>query len=111
MNAAERLWRGIARRDWEAVRAQFHSSATIERLGGQDSGARLDVEELIAAHRVAAARDDFDVEVLHTLTDGQFCVIEARAGDNRCAGIYDLHVGRIAAATEYWAYGSSSRSS
>ena len=27
MNAAERLWRGLARHDWEAVRAQFHPSA------------------------------------------------------------------------------------
>jgi hypothetical protein len=90
------------------VRAQFHASARIERPATHTS---VGVDDLIAGHRVQAARDDFDVEVVHTLTDGQFCVIEARAGDDRCAGIYDLHVGRIAAATEYWAYSSSSRSS
>jgi ketosteroid isomerase-like protein len=105
MNSAERLWRGIARRDWDAVRAQFHSSATIERLSGPDSHTSVGVDELIAAYRADAARGDGDgdVEVLHALTDGRFCVIEARAGDRRCAGIYDLHDGRIAGATEYWA--------
>jgi ketosteroid isomerase-like protein len=103
MNSAERLWRGIARRDWDAVRAQFHQAATIERLSGPDSHTSVGVDDLIAAYRVDAARGDVEVEVLHALTDGRFCVIEARAGDRRCAGIYDLHDGRIAAATEYWA--------
>jgi len=56
MNAAERLWRGLARRDWEAVRAQFHPSAIIERAG---AGTRQDVDEYIAAHRVEAARGDY----------------------------------------------------
>jgi hypothetical protein len=100
MNAAERLWRGIAGRDWEAVRAQFHSSATIERPA---THTRIGVDELIAAHRVDAARGEVEVEVLRALTDGRYSVIEARAGDRRCAGIYDLHDGRIASATEYWA--------
>jgi ketosteroid isomerase-like protein len=99
MNAPERLWRGIARRDWEAVRAQFHPSAVIER---PVTGTRLDVEEFIAEHRVDAAKADGDVEVLRSVADGKTSVIEARAGRARCAGIYDLHDGRIAGATEYW---------
>jgi len=41
--------------------------------------------------------------VLRSLSDGTACVIEARVGDARCAGIYDLHEGRIAGAVEYWA--------
>jgi hypothetical protein len=100
MNAAERLWRGLARRDWEAVRAQFHPSAVVERAG---SNTRQDVDEYIAAHRVEAARGDSEIEVLRSVVDGRAQVIEARMGDRRVAGIYDLHEGRIAGAIEYWA--------
>jgi hypothetical protein len=145
MNAAERLWRGLARRDWEAVRAQFHPSAVIERAGdgerlgveeylaehrvaagrGEEGeievlrsvvdgksavieragdGERLGVEEYLAEHRVAAGRgEEGEIEVLRSVVDGKSAVIEARAGDRRCAGIYDLHDGRIAGAIEYWA--------
>ena len=100
MNAAERLWRGLARRDWEAVRAQFHPSAIIERAG---AGTRQDVDEYIAAHRVEAARGDDEIEVLRSVVDGRAQVIEARVGERRVVGIYDLHDGRIAGAIEYWA--------
>jgi hypothetical protein len=100
MNAAERLWRGLARRDWEAVRAQFHPSAIVERAG---TGTRQDVDEYIAAHRVEAARGDDEIEVLRSVVDGRAQVIEARVGERRVAGIYDLHDGRIAGAIEYWA--------
>jgi hypothetical protein len=100
MNAAERLWRGLARRDWEAVRAQFHPSAVVERAG---TGTRQDVDEYIAAHRVEAARGDDEIEVLRSVVDGRAQVIEARMGERRVAGIYDLHDGRIAGALEYWA--------
>ena len=100
MNAAERLWRGLARHDWEAVRAQFHASATIERAG---AGTRQDVDEYVAAHRVAAARGEGEIEVLRSVVDGKTAVIEARVGDRRCAAIYDVHDGRIAGAVEYWA--------
>ena len=100
MNAAERLWRGLARHDWEAVRAQFHPSAVIERAG---DGAQLGVEEYLAEHRVAAGRGEEDeIEVLRSVVDGKAAVIEARVGERRCAGIYDLHDGRIAGAVEYW---------
>jgi hypothetical protein len=100
MNAAERLWRGLARRDWEAVRAQFHPSAVVERAG---TGMRQDVDEYVAAHRIEAARGDEEIEVVRSVVDGKAAVIEARVGERRCAGIYDLHDGRIAGATEYWA--------
>jgi SnoaL-like domain len=100
MNAAERLWRGLARRDWEAVRAQFHSSAVIQHAG---TGARLDVDEFVAAQRVEAARGEGEIEVLRSVVDGKTAVIEARVGDRRCAAIYDVHDGRIAGAIEYWA--------
>jgi hypothetical protein len=100
MNAPERLWRGIARRDWEAVRAQFHGSARIER---PVTGTTLDVDELVAEHREQVAGSGGEVEVLQSVNDGKTHVIEARVGAARCAGIYDVHDGRIAGATEYWA--------
>jgi hypothetical protein len=103
MNAPERLWRALAQRDWPRVRSQFHRSAVIERVGGHGSGERLDLEEFVADHRERAARGDFDIEVLRSLNaGGTIIVIEARAGSARCAGIYDLHDGRIAGAVEYW---------
>ena len=43
------------------------------------------------------------LEVRRSVVDGKTAVIEARVGDRRCAGIYDLHDGRIAGAVEYWA--------
>jgi limonene-1,2-epoxide hydrolase len=100
MNAAERVWRALARRDWEGVRAQFHASAIVERAG---TGTSQDVDEYIAAHRVEAARDGDEIEVLRSVVDGRAQVIEARVGDRRVAGIYDLQDGRIAGAIEYWA--------
>jgi len=100
MNAAERLWRGLRRHDWEAVRAQFHPSAVIEDAG---SGSRRDVDEFIATQRVEAARGEREIEVLRSVVDGKTAVIEARVGDRRCAAIYDVHDGRIAGAVEYWA--------
>jgi SnoaL-like domain len=100
VNAAERLWRGLGRHDWEAVRAQFHASAIVER---PVTGERLGVDEYVAAHREAAARGEGEIEVLRTLADGRGEVVEARVGQGRCAGIYDLHDGRIAGAVEYWA--------
>ena len=100
MNAADRLWRALARRDWEGVRAQFHAAAIVEHAGADT---RQDVDEFIAAHRVAAARGEDEIEVLRSLVDGKGAVIEARVGDRRCAAIYDLHDGRIAGAVEYWA--------
>jgi SnoaL-like protein len=100
MNAAERLWRGLRRHDWEAVRAQFHPSAVIEDAG---SGVRRDVDEFIATQRVEVARGEGEIEVLRCVVDGKTAVIEARVGDRRCAAIYDVHDGRIAGAVEYWA--------
>jgi hypothetical protein len=100
MNAPERMWRALAKRDWGAVRPQFHRSAIIERPA---AGERLTVDEFIADHREHAARGDFEIHVLRSLNaEGTTIVIEARAGGARCAGLYDLHDGRIAGAVEYW---------
>jgi hypothetical protein len=99
MNAVERLWRALAHRDWNAVRAQFHPSAVVQR---PSSGTRLGVDDLVADHREHAARGDFEVHVLRTLNAGTTIVVEARVGAARCAGLYDLRDARIAGAVEYW---------
>jgi hypothetical protein len=100
MNAPERMWRALAQRDWPGVRSQFHRTAIVERPA---AGGRLDPDEFVADHREHAARGDFEIEVLRSLNaGGTIIVIEARAGGARCAGIYDLHDGRIAGAVEYW---------
>jgi hypothetical protein len=100
MNAPERMWRALAQRDWPGVRSQFHRTAIVER---PSAGDRLDPDEFVADHREHAARGDFEIEVLRSLNaGGAIIVIEARAGGARCAGIYDLHDGRIAGAVEYW---------
>ncbi|HEX7297831.1 MAG TPA: nuclear transport factor 2 family protein [Solirubrobacteraceae bacterium] len=99
MNAAERLWRALGRRDWDGARAQFHPAAVVER---PSSASSLDVDELIADHREHAARGDFDVHVIRCLSAGTTIVIEARVGSARCAGLYDLHEAKIAGAVEYW---------
>jgi hypothetical protein len=102
VNAAERLWRALGRGDWEAARAQFHTTAAIEIVRGGESETRIDVAEYVADHREHAARG-LTVEVLRTLSGaGNLVAVEARAGTARCAGFYDLHEGRIARATEYW---------
>jgi SnoaL-like protein len=97
MNAAERLWRALAARDWEAARSQFRLGAVVE---WPHSGARLDFEEYIAERRERAG--DRTVEVVRVVTEGRSIVVEARVGDARGVGLYDLHDGLIAGAVEYW---------
>jgi hypothetical protein len=97
MNAAERLWRGLEARDWDAVRAQLVEHAQVE---WPHSGERLDVEQYIAAHPARPA--DRAIRVLRSTGDGELVAVEARVGDARCAGFYDLHGGRIQSVTEYW---------
>jgi hypothetical protein len=97
MNAAERLWRGLAARDWDAVRSQFRPGAVVE---WPHTGERLGLEDYIAARRERAA--DRSVEVGRVVTEGRCVVVEARVGAARGVGLYDLHDGLISGAVEYW---------
>ena len=96
MNAPERLWRGLAAHDWTAVRSQFRPHATVE---WPHVGRSLPVEEYIGLQRERAGRA---IDVRRVVTEGRNVVVEARIGDARCAGFYDLHDGLIAGAVEYW---------
>jgi len=97
MNAPERLWRGLAARDWEAVRSQFRPGAVVE---WPHAGERLGFEEYVATRRERAG--DRRVEVERVVTEGRSVVVEARVGEARGVGLYDLHDGLIAGAVEYW---------
>ena len=97
MNAPERLWRGLAAHDWEAVRSQFRPGAVVE---WPHAGERLGFEEYVATRRERAG--DRRVEVERVVTEGRSVVVEARVGEARGVGLYDLHDGLIAGAVEYW---------
>jgi hypothetical protein len=97
MNAPERLWRAIEARDWEAVRSQFRAGATVE---WPHSGERMAFDEYVAVRRERAR--ERDVEVQRVVTEGRCVVVEARVGEARGVGLYDLHDGLIAGAVEYW---------
>jgi hypothetical protein len=96
MNAAERLWRGLGARDWAAVRSQFQPTAQVE---WPHAARRMPVDEYVATQRERAGRE---VDVRRVVSEGRNVVVEARVGDARCAGFYDLHDGLIAGAVEYW---------
>ena len=96
MNAPERLWRGLAARDWAAVRSQFQPHATVE---WPHAGRAMQVDEYVG---VRHERADREIDVRRVVTEGRTVVVEARVGEARCAGFYDLHDGLIAGAVEYW---------
>jgi SnoaL-like domain len=102
VNAAERYWRALRRHDWHAAAAQFHSTATIERVGTTQ---RLTPEQSLAAMRDWGAGAP-EVEVVTLVSTGERVAVRARLsgerGTRHCAGFYDLHDGRIAAAAELW---------
>jgi hypothetical protein len=97
MNAAERLWRALEQRDWNAASAQLHDHAMIE---WPYSGQRLTVDEYVVS--LARRLGDLPVRVIRMAVTGELVALEATVGDARCAGFYDLHVARVEAATEYW---------
>ena len=98
MNAVERLWRGLAARDWHAVDSQFRSHAVVE---WPHRGARMGPTEYVGRHR-ELARGGAAVVVSRVVTEGRIVAVEARVGEAYCAGFYDLHDGLIVGAVEYW---------
>ena len=97
MNAVERLWRGLGAHDWASAQAQFRPGAVVE---WPHSGQRLPFEEYLAVRRERAGDRRVDVE--RVVTEGRCVAVEARVGDARGVGLYDLHDGLIAGAVEYW---------
>ena len=96
MNAADRLWRGIARRDYPAIAAQLHEHARIE---WPHTGEQLSAVEYVVRQRLAGERR---VRVIRVLTDDERVAVHARVGDRSVGAFYDLQQGRIAAGVEVW---------
>jgi hypothetical protein len=96
LNAAERLWRGIARRDYAAIAAQLHEHA---RIDWPHSGEHLSATEYVVRQRLAGDRD---VRILRVLVDDERVAIHAVVGDRNVGGFYDLQQSRIARGVEVW---------
>ena len=96
MNAAERLWRGIARRDYAAIAAQLHEHC---RIDWPHTGEQLSAVEYVVRQRLAGERK---VHVLRVLTDEERVAVHARVGGRDVGAFYDLQQGRIAAGVEIW---------
>jgi hypothetical protein len=96
VNAAERLWRGIARRDYSAIAAQLHSNA---RIDWPHTGERLSATEYVVRQRLAGERR---VHVVRVLTDDERVAVHANVDGRSVGAFYDLQQGRIAAGVEIW---------
>jgi hypothetical protein len=96
MNAVERLWRGIARRDYAAIAAQLDEHA---RIDWPHTGEHLSATEYVVRQRLAGERD---VRILRVLIDTERVAIHAVVGDRQVGGFYDLQAGRIASGVEVW---------
>jgi hypothetical protein len=96
VNAAERLWRGIAQRDYAAIAAQLHAHALID---WPHSGERLSAREYVIRQRLAGERS---VEILRVLTDDERVAVHALVDGRSVGAFYDLQQGRIAGGVEIW---------
>jgi hypothetical protein len=96
VNAADRLWRGIARRDYSAIAAQLHEHA---RIDWPHTGEQLSAVEYVVRQRLAGERR---VRVIRVLTDDERVAVHARVDDRTVGAFYDLQQGRIAAGVEVW---------
>ena len=96
MNAVDRLWRGIARRDYPAIAAQLHEHA---RIAWPHTGENLSATEYVVRQRLAGERE---VHVLRVLVDDERVAIHATVDGRAVGAFYDLQQSRIAAGVEIW---------
>jgi len=96
LNAADRLWRGIARRDYAAIAAQLHENA---RIHWPHTGERLSATEYVVRQRLAGERE---VHVLRVLVDDERIAVHATVDDRHVGAFYDLQQSRIAGGVEIW---------
>lgn len=97
MNAVERLWRAIARRDYPAIAAQLNEHA---RIAWPHSGEHLSPTEYVVRQRLAGERD---VTIERILVDDERVALHALVDGRHVGAFYDLQQGRIAAGVEIWA--------
>ena len=96
MNAVERLWRAIARRDYPAIAAQLNEHARIE---WPHSGEHLSATEFVVRQRLAGERD---VQILRILVDDERVALHAVVDGRHLGAFYDLQQSRIATGVEIW---------
>jgi hypothetical protein len=96
VNSVERLWRGIARRDYPAIAAQLHEHARIE---WPHSGESLSATEYVVRQRLAGDRA---VRVMRVIVDDERIAVHAVVDGRAVGAFYDLQQGRIAAGVEVW---------
>jgi len=96
MNAAERLWRAIARDDYAAIAAQLHENARIEWPHRHES---LSATEYVVRQRLAGHRR---VRVLRVLADDERVAVHAEVDGRAVGAFYDLQQSRIATGVEIW---------
>jgi hypothetical protein len=94
VNAVERLWRGIAHRDYVAIAAQLHPGARIE---WPHSGEHLSATEYVVRQRLAGERE---IHIERILVDEERVAIQGTVGDRAVGAFYDLQQGRIASGVE-----------
>jgi hypothetical protein len=97
LNAVERLWRGIARRDYAAIAAQLHENA---RIDWPHTGEDLSATEYVVRQRLAGKRE---VRVQRVLVDEERVAIHVIVDGRNVGGFYDLQQSRIATGVEIWA--------
>ncbi|MDX6657862.1 MAG: hypothetical protein QOH62_2655 [Solirubrobacteraceae bacterium] len=97
MNAVERLWRGIARRDYAAIAAQLHENA---RIDWPHTGENLSATEYVVRQRLAGERE---VVVQRVLVDDERVAIHVIVDGRHVGAFYDLQQSRIATGVEIWA--------
>jgi hypothetical protein len=97
LNAVERLWRGIARRDYAAIAAQLHESA---RIDWPHTGENLSATEYVVRQRLAGERE---VLVQRVLVDDERVAIHVVVDGRDVGAFYDLQQSRIATGVEIWA--------
>jgi SnoaL-like protein len=96
MNAVERLWRAIARRDYPAIAAQLNEHARIE---WPHSGEHLSATEYVVRQRLAGERD---VRIVRILADDERVALHAVVDGRHVGAFYDLQQSRIATGVEIW---------
>jgi hypothetical protein len=96
VNAAERLWRGIARADYVAIAAQLDENA---RITWPHTGETLSATEYVVRQRLAGQRK---VRVLRVLADDERIAVHATVDGHDVGAFYDLREARIATGVEIW---------
>jgi hypothetical protein len=99
MNAVERLWRAIARRDYRAIAAQLNENARIE---WPHSGEHLSATEYVVRQRLAGERK---VDIQRIVIDDERVAVHAVVDGRHVGGFYDLQGARIATGVEIWTEG------